>query len=46
MKKYARVIATVTFLFGIGVAARPRAQDNIIVTLPFGFVGCPQGPIK
>ena len=38
MKKYARAIATVTFLFGIGVAAKARAQDNIIVTLPFGFV--------
>jgi hypothetical protein len=38
MKKYARVIATVTFLFGIGMAARAQAQDNIIITLPFGFV--------
>src|SRR3954454_22347741 len=38
MNKYARVIATVTFLFGIGIAARAQAQDNIIVTLPFGFV--------
>ena len=37
MKKYARVIATVTFLFGIGVAARTQAQDNITVMLPFGF---------
>lgn len=38
MKKYATIIATVTFLFGIGVAAKAQAQDNIIVTLPFGFV--------
>jgi hypothetical protein len=38
MNKYARVIATVTFLFGIGMAARAQAQDNIIVTLPFEFV--------
>jgi hypothetical protein len=38
MKKYGRVIATVTFLLGIGMAARAQAQDNIIVTLPFGFV--------
>jgi len=38
MKKYARVIATAAFLFGIGMTARAQAQDNIIVTLPFGFV--------
>ena len=38
MKKYARVIAMVTCLFGIGMAARAQAQDNIIVTVPFGFV--------
>lgn len=38
MKKYARVIATVTFIFGIGMAARAQAQDDVIVTLPFGFV--------
>jgi hypothetical protein len=38
MKRSARVIATVAFLLGIGMAARAQAQDNIIVTLPFGFV--------
>lgn len=38
MKQFARVIATVTVLFGIGMAARAQAQDNIVVTLPFGFV--------
>jgi len=38
MKKYAGIIATVTVLFGIGLAARAQAQDKIIVTLPFGFV--------
>ena len=38
MKKYARVIATAAFLFGIGLATRAHGQDNIIVTLPFGFV--------
>lgn len=38
MKKYGRVIATAALLFGIGMDARARAQDNIIVTLPFGFV--------
>jgi hypothetical protein len=38
MKKYAGIIATVTVLVGIGLAARAQAQDNIIVTLPFGFV--------
>jgi len=38
MKKFAGITATVTVLLGVGLAARAQAQDNIIVTLPFGFV--------
>jgi hypothetical protein len=38
MKKYIRILATATFLFGIGVAAKAEMRDDIIVTLPFGFV--------
>ena len=37
MKKYARVIAAVTFIVGIGMAARAQAEDNVVVTVPFGF---------
>ena len=37
MKKYVRVLATITFCFGIGVAAKAEMRDDIVMTLPFGF---------
>ena len=38
MKKYARVIVAVTFLFGLSVAANAEIRSVAVVTLPFGFV--------
>ncbi len=38
MKKYARVIVAVTFLFGLSVAANAEIRRVAVVTLPFGFV--------
>jgi hypothetical protein len=38
MKKYARVIVAVTFLFGLSVAANAEIRNVAVVTLPFGFV--------
>ena len=38
MKKYARLLVAITFLFGLGVAAKAETPPEIVVTLPFGFV--------
>jgi hypothetical protein len=38
MKKYARILAAVTLLFGLGVAAKAESSTEIVVTLPFEFV--------
>jgi hypothetical protein len=38
MKKYARILAAVTLLSGLGVAANAESRTEIVVTLPFEFV--------
>jgi hypothetical protein len=38
MKKYAKVIAAVAFVFGLSVAANAEIRRELVVTLPFGFV--------
>jgi hypothetical protein len=38
MKKYARILVVVTFLFGLGVAANAEIQAEIVAELPFEFV--------
>ena len=38
MRKYARIIVAITFLFGLGVAANAEMQPQVTVTLPFDFV--------
>jgi len=38
MKRYARILATLTFLIGCGVAANAEMQNDVIVNLPFDFV--------
>jgi hypothetical protein len=38
MKKYARILATFTFVIGCGVAANAEMQNDVIVNLPFDFV--------
>jgi hypothetical protein len=38
MKKYAKVIVAVAFLFGLSVAANAEIRSEVVVTLPFGFV--------
>jgi hypothetical protein len=38
MKKYARILVAITFLFGLGVAANAELQAQIAVTMPFEFV--------
>ena len=38
MKKYAKILAAVTFLLGFSVAANAEIQPQIAVTLPFAFV--------
>ena len=38
MRKYARIIAAITFLFVLGVAANAEMQPQVTVTLPFDFV--------
>ena len=38
MKQYARLLATLTFLIGCGVAANAEMQNDVIVNLPFDFV--------
>jgi hypothetical protein len=37
MNKYARSIVAITFLVGLGVAAKAETRAEIVVTLPFGF---------
>jgi hypothetical protein len=38
MKQYVRILATLIFLIGCGVAANAEMQNDVIVDLPFGFV--------
>jgi hypothetical protein len=38
MKKYARCLVAITFLCGLGVAAKAETRAEIAVTLPFEFV--------
>jgi hypothetical protein len=38
MKKYARIIVAVTFLFGLSVAANAEIRPGVVVKLPFEFV--------
>jgi hypothetical protein len=38
MKKYVRILAAVTFLLGLGAAAKAESGTGIVVTLPFEFV--------
>jgi hypothetical protein len=38
MKKYARILVAITFLLGLGVAAKAEIRGEIIVALPFEFV--------
>jgi hypothetical protein len=38
MKRYVRLLGAITFLFGLGVAAKAETRAEIVVTLPFGFV--------
>ena len=38
MKKYVRMLAAVTFLLGLGAAAKAESGTGIVVTLPFEFV--------
>jgi hypothetical protein len=38
MKRYVRLLVAITFLFGLGVAAKAETRAEIVVTLPFGFV--------
>jgi hypothetical protein len=38
MKKYARSLAAVAFLLGLGVTAKAESGSRIVVTLPFEFV--------
>jgi hypothetical protein len=38
MKRYVRLLVAITFLFGLGVAAKAETRAEIVITLPFGFV--------
>jgi hypothetical protein len=38
MKKYARILVALTFLLGLGVAAKAEVIPLIVVTMPFDFV--------
>jgi hypothetical protein len=38
MKKYARILIAVTFLLGLGVAAKAETRAEIVAKLPFQFV--------
>jgi hypothetical protein len=38
MKKYSKILATITFLAGCGIAAHAQTHDVIIAKLPFQFV--------
>jgi len=38
MKKYARLLVAITFLFKLSLAANAEIRGEIVVTLPFGFL--------
>jgi hypothetical protein len=38
MKKYAKILVAVTFLLGLGVAAKAETRSEIIAKFPFQFV--------
>jgi hypothetical protein len=38
MKKYAKILIAVTFLLGLGVAAKAETRAEIVAKLPFQFV--------
>jgi len=38
MKKYARILATIVFIIGCGLAANAEMKNDVIVNLPFNFV--------
>jgi hypothetical protein len=38
MKKYAKILVAVTFLLGLGVAAKAETRPQIIAKFPFQFV--------
>ena len=38
MKKYARTLIAVTFLLGLGVAAKAETQTEVVAKVPFQFV--------
>jgi|HubBroStandDraft_6_1064221.scaffolds.fasta_scaffold1290951_2 hypothetical protein len=38
MERYVKLLVTITFLFGLGIAANAETRAEIVVTLPFGFV--------
>jgi cobyric acid synthase len=38
MKKYAKILVALTFLLGLGVAAKAETSPGITVTVPFEFV--------
>jgi len=38
MKKYTRILVAITFLLGLGVAAKAEIRPQIVVRLPFEFV--------
>jgi len=38
MKKYAKILVAVTFLLGLGVAAKAETRPEIIAKFPFQFV--------
>ena len=38
MKKYSKILATITFLAGCGIAANAQTHDVVIAKMPFQFV--------
>jgi hypothetical protein len=38
MKKYAKILIAVTFLVGLGVAAKAETRPEVVANLPFQFV--------
>lgn len=38
MKKYSKILATITFLAGCGIAANAQTHDVVIANMPFQFV--------